>query len=59
MHATPKAITSVMQFYYSGYSLRNVQRFPKMQGVKASHVTVHRWIGKYVGLMQKYLENKN
>ncbi len=59
MHATPKAITSAMQLYFSGESLRNVQKFLKMQGAKVSHVTVYNWIGKYVGLMQKYLESKN
>jgi putative transposase len=33
MHATPKMITSAMQLYFSGESLRNVQKFFKLQGV--------------------------
>lgn len=59
MHATPKAITSAMQLYFTGESLRNVQRFLRLQGVKVSHVTVYNWIGKYVSLMQKYLESES
>jgi transposase-like protein len=56
MHATPKMITAAMQLYFSGESLRNVQRFLKLQGVNVSHMAVYRWIKKYVGLMQDYLE---
>src|SRR5437867_2562184 len=59
MHATPKAITSAMQLYFTGESLRNVKKFLRLQGVKVSHVTVYNWIDKYVGLMEKYLESKN
>ncbi len=59
MHATPKAITSAMQLYFTGESLRNVQRFLRLQGVKVSHVTVYNWIGKYVAIMQHFLESAN
>jgi len=55
MKASPKIITSAMQLYFTGESLRNVQKFLRLQGVKISHVTVYRWITKYVGLMGKYL----
>jgi transposase-like protein len=55
MHATPQIITSAMQLYFSGESLRNVEAFLKLQGVKANHMTVYRWIGKYVKLMDAYL----
>jgi transposase-like protein len=51
--------SSAKQLYFSGESLRKVQKFLKMQGVKVSHVTVYNWTRKYVGLMQKYLESKN
>jgi transposase-like protein len=37
-------------------SLRNVQKFLKLQGIKVSHQTVLRWIRKYVSLMDDYLE---
>jgi putative transposase len=56
MYATPKMITSAMQLYFSGESLRNVQKFFKLQGVKISHVAIYKWIGKYVTLMQGYLK---
>jgi transposase-like protein len=56
MGASPQAITSAMQLYFTGESLRNVQKFLRLQGVNVSHVSVYNWIGKYVGLMQKYLD---
>ncbi len=56
MQATPQVITGAMQLYFTGESLRNVQKFLRLQGVDISHMTVYRWIGKYVGLMEKYLE---
>ncbi len=56
MKASPKAITSAMQLYFTGESLRNVQNFLRLQGVNVSHVAVYKWIRKYVGLMEKYLD---
>jgi len=55
MKASPQAITSAMQLYFTGESFRNVQKFLRLQGVKVSHVAIYKWIGKYVSLMQKYL----
>jgi len=56
MGATPRAITSAMQLYFTGESFRNVQKFLRLQGVNVSHVTVYNWITKYVGLMERYLK---
>ena len=56
MRATPQIITSSLQLYFTGESLRNVQKFLKLQGVNVNHNTVYRWIKKYVGLMENYLE---
>jgi putative transposase len=56
MRATSQMITSAMQLYFTGESFRNVQKFLKLQGLKMSHVAVYKWIGKYVTLMEKYLE---
>lgn len=56
MRATPQSITSALQLYFTGESLRNVQKFLKLRGVNINHNTVYRWIKKYVGLMQSYLE---
>ena len=56
MKATPQIITSALQLYFTGESLRNVQKFLRLQGVNVSHQTVYNWIGKYVNLMQNYLD---
>ena len=56
MRATPQIITSALQLYFTGESLRNVQKFLKLQGVQTSHVSVYNWITKYVTLMKTYLE---
>jgi putative transposase len=56
MRATPQIITTAMQLYFSGESLRNVQKFIRLQGLNVSHVAVYKWIKKYVSLMQGYLD---
>ena len=56
IHVTPEMVTSAMQLYFTGESLRNVQKFLKLQGVKIKHVSIYNWIRKYVGLMKSYLE---
>ena len=56
IHATPEMVTSAMQLYFTGKSLRNVQKFLKLQGLKITHVSIYNWIRKYVGLMKAYLE---
>ena len=57
MRATPEIVTSAMQLYFTGESLRNVQKFLKLQGVTVSHVAIMKWIKKYVRKMESYLEN--
>lgn len=56
MKSSPKTITSAMQLYFTGESLRNVQKFLRLQGVNVSHKTVYVWIKKYTSLMEKYLD---
>jgi transposase-like protein len=56
MRASPQAITQAMQLYFTGESLRNVQKFLRLQGVNISHQTVWNWIQKYVKLMEGYLD---
>ena len=56
MKATPQVITSAMQLYFAGTSFRNVAMFLRFQGIKVSHVSVYKWVEKYVGLMANYLE---
>ncbi len=55
MHATPQMITAAMQLYFSGESLRNTQKFLRLQGLNVSHVAILKWIRKYVALMDRYL----
>ena len=45
-----------MQLYFTGESLRNVQKFLRLQGVNVSHKTIYTWIKKYTKLMEKYLD---
>jgi putative transposase len=56
MKHNPQAITSAMQLYFSGESLRNTMKSLKLLGVEVSHQTVYKWIGKYVKLMKDYVE---
>lgn len=56
MGASPQIITTAMQLYFGGESLRNVQKFIRLQGLEVSHVSVYNWIKKYVGLMDAYLD---
>ena len=56
MKHNPKAITMALQLYFSGESLRNVQKALRFMGAEVSHKTVWVWIRKYVGLMEKYLD---
>ncbi len=56
MKSTPQIITSALQLYFSGTSLRNTAKFLRLQGVKVSHVAVYKWIKKYIALMKKYTD---
>ena len=56
MKHNSQAITTAMQLYFSGESLRNTQKSLRLLGVEVSHQTVYNWIKKYVGLMEKYTE---
>jgi len=56
MKHNSQAITTAMQLYFSGESLRNTQKSLKLLGVEVSHQTVYNWIKKYVRLMEKYIE---
>jgi len=56
MKHNPQAVTSAMQLYFSGESLRNTQNSLKLLGVEVSHKTVFMWIKKYVRLMKDYAE---
>jgi transposase-like protein len=57
MKHNPKAVTTAMQLYFSGESLRNTQRSLVLMGVEVSHQTVANWIKKYTMLMKNYADN--
>jgi len=56
MKSNPQAITSALQLYFTGESLRNVQKFLRLQGVNVSHKTIYMWVKKYTNLMKNYLD---
>jgi len=53
----PKIVTSALQLYFTGESLRSVQKFLKLQGVNVVHSTIYKWIKKYTKVMEYYLDN--
>ena len=56
MKHNPQGITTAMQLYFSGESLRNTAKSIRLIGMNVTHQTIYNWIKKYVGLMRKYLE---
>lgn len=56
MKHNPQAITSAIQLYFSGESLRNTMKSLRLLGVEVSHQTVYNWISKYVSLMKEYVD---
>ncbi len=56
MKHDPKAITTAMQLYFNGESLRNTADSLRLLGADISYQTVWNWIQKYVGLMDRYLD---
>jgi putative transposase len=56
MRHNPQAVTSAMQLYFSGESLRNTMKSLRLLGVQVSHQTVYKWIQKYVSLMKAYVD---
>jgi transposase-like protein len=56
MKHNPQAVTTAMQLYFSGESLRNTMRSLKLLGVEVSYRTILNWIRKYTKLMQQYTE---
>lgn len=56
MKHNPQGITTAMQLYFSGESLRSTARSLKLLGMEVSHQTIYNWIEKYTGLMDRYLE---
>ena len=56
MKHNPQGITTAMQLYFTGESLRNTAKGLRLIGVHVSHQTIYNWITKYAALMEKYLD---
>lgn len=56
MKHNPQGITTAMQLYFSGESLRNTAESLSLIGVDVSYQTIYNWIKKYTALMNEYLE---
>jgi transposase-like protein len=56
MKHNPQAVTSAMQLYFSGESLRNTMKSLRLLGVEVSYRTILNWIRKYTRLMERYVE---
>jgi len=56
MKHNPQAITTSLQLYFSGESLRNTMKALELMGVKVSYRTILNWIKKYIALMKNYAE---
>ena len=56
MEHSTQGITTAMQLYFSGESLRNTAKSLKLLGVQVSYQTIYRWIAKYTELMRTYVE---
>jgi transposase-like protein len=56
MKHNPQGITTAMQLYFSGESLRNTAKSLRLLGVQVSYQTIYRWIAKYTELMRTYVD---
>lgn len=56
MKHNPQAVTTAMQLYFSGESLRHTKDSLKLLGVHVSHQTILNWIQKYTDLMKQYVD---
>jgi len=56
MKHNPQGITTAMQLYFSGESLRSVSKSLRLLGVEVSHQTIYNWIAKYTELMRTYVD---
>jgi transposase-like protein len=48
MKPNPQGVTSAMQLYFSGESLRNTSRSLKLIGMDVTHQTIYNWINRRI-----------
>jgi transposase-like protein len=57
MRNSPKAITSAMDLYFKGVSLRKISdHLKQFYGIKVHYSTVLRWIRKYINVVREYTD---
>ncbi len=57
MKYNPKIIALTLDLYFQGMSLRKIkQHLKQFYGLKLSHMSVYRWIEKYIGIMSEYVD---
>lgn len=58
MRFSPQTITEALQLFFSGESLRNIEKYFKLQGIIVSHKTVYMWIVKYTKVMKQFIDRE-
>jgi len=54
---TPKIVTSAMDLYFKGLSLRKIQQHLKqVYGFDVNYATISRWIKKFMKMINEYVE---
>ena len=49
-------ITSSLEMYFSGMSVRDISRQYRRMGIKISHMTIYRWVAQYSKLGSEYVD---
>jgi len=58
MKFNPKIIALTLDLYFKGVSLRKISRHLKQfYDLDIAHMTIYRWIEKYVGIMNEYVNS--
>ena len=54
----PKIITTVLDLYFKGLSLRKIaDHIKQFYGLKVSQICILKWIRKYIALMKEYVSD--
>lgn len=58
MKYNPKIVALTLDLYFRGLSLRKIsQHLKEFYELKVTHMTIYNWIGKYVSIMNEYVNN--
>lgn len=57
MRSDPKIVTLSLDLYFKGISLRKiVDHLRQFHGVKVTHISVYKWIRKYVQIVKRHVD---